>query len=57
LDVGTTKRQPLGSSGGVRCAAGGIEIEPDFADEWQGQHPEATLIQSDMRLLGLRKLL
>ena len=31
--------------------AAGVEIEPDFADEWQAQHPESTLVQSDIRAL------
>ena len=31
--------------------AAGIEIEPDFADEWQAKHPGALLIQSDIRSL------
>ena len=30
---------------------GGIEIEPDFADEWQAKHPAATIVQSDIRSL------
>jgi DNA (cytosine-5)-methyltransferase 1 len=29
----------------------GVEINPDFADEWQAQHPDATLVQSDFRAL------
>ncbi len=29
----------------------GVEIEPDFADEWQARHPEATLVQADLRAL------
>ena len=29
----------------------GVEIEPHFADEWQAQHPDATLVQSDIRAL------
>ncbi len=29
----------------------GIEQEPDFADEWQARHPEALLVQSDVRAL------
>ena len=29
----------------------GVEIEPDFADEWQAQHPEAMLVQFDFRAL------
>jgi DNA (cytosine-5)-methyltransferase 1 len=29
----------------------GVEINPDFADEWQAQHPEATLVQADLRAL------
>ena len=35
---------------------GGVEIEPDFADEWQAQHPEATLVQSDIRSLHTSEL-
>jgi DNA (cytosine-5)-methyltransferase 1 len=31
--------------------AAGIEIEPDFADEWQAKHPGALLTQSDIRSL------
>jgi hypothetical protein len=27
----------------------GVEINPNFADEWQEQHPDATLVQSDIR--------
>jgi DNA (cytosine-5)-methyltransferase 1 len=27
----------------------GIEVEPTFADEWQGANPQALLIQSDIR--------
>jgi DNA (cytosine-5)-methyltransferase 1 len=34
----------------------GVEIEPDFADEWQAQHPEATLVQSDIRALHTSEL-
>ena len=29
----------------------GVEINPDFADEWQTQHPDAMLVQSDIRAL------
>jgi len=29
----------------------GVEINPHFADEWQAQHPEATLVQADIRAL------
>lgn len=29
----------------------GVEIEPDFADEWQGKHADALLVQSDIRSL------
>jgi hypothetical protein len=32
--------------------AAGVEIEPDFADEWQAQHPAATLVQSDTCAIG-----
>ena len=35
---------------------GGIEIEPDFADEWQGRHREATLFQTDIRALHTSEL-
>ena len=34
----------------------GVEFEPDFADEWQAQHPEATLVQSDIRALHSSEL-
>ncbi len=27
----------------------GVEIELDYADEWQVRHPEATLVQADIR--------
>ena len=30
---------------------GGVEIEPDFADEWQGKHTGAVLFQTDIRAL------
>jgi site-specific DNA-cytosine methylase len=36
--------------------AAGVEIELDFADEWQAQHPEATLVQSDIRALHTSEL-
>ena len=29
--------------------AAGVEIEPDYADVWQAAHPEAMLVQSDLR--------
>ena len=35
---------------------GGVEINPDFADEWQAQHPEATLVQADLRALHTTEL-
>ena len=35
---------------------GGIEIEPDFADEWQARHPEAALFQTDIRSLHTSEL-
>ena len=34
----------------------GVEIEPDFADEWQAQHAAATLVQSDIRALHTSEL-
>ena len=34
----------------------GIEIEPDFADEWQARHPDAVLVQSDIRALHTTEL-
>lgn len=27
----------------------GLELEPDYADEWQGKHPDALLVQTDLR--------
>jgi site-specific DNA-cytosine methylase len=35
---------------------GGVEVNPDFADEWQAQHPDATLVQSDIRALHTSEL-
>jgi DNA (cytosine-5)-methyltransferase 1 len=35
---------------------GGVEINPDFADEWQAQHPEAAVIQADIRTLHTTEL-
>ncbi len=29
--------------------AAGLELEPDYADEWQGKHPGALLVQADLR--------
>lgn len=34
----------------------GLEIEPDFADEWQARHREATLVQADIRALHSSEL-
>jgi DNA (cytosine-5)-methyltransferase 1 len=34
----------------------GLEIEPDFADEWQARHPDATLVQADIRALHSSEL-
>ena len=34
----------------------GLEIEPDFADEWQARHSDATLIQADIRALHSSEL-
>ena len=34
----------------------GLEIEPDFADEWQARHPDAALIQADIRALHSSEL-
>lgn len=34
----------------------GVEIEPDFADEWQGKHQEALLIQADIRAVPANEL-
>ena len=34
----------------------GVEIEPDFADEWQARHPDATLVQADIRALHTSEL-
>jgi len=30
----------------------GLELVPEFADAWEKDHPEATLIQSDLRLVS-----
>jgi DNA (cytosine-5)-methyltransferase 1 len=34
----------------------GVEVEPDFADEWQAQHADATLVQADLRALHTSEL-
>jgi len=34
----------------------GLEIEPDFADEWQQNHPDALLVQADIRLVQSSEL-
>ena len=34
----------------------GIEIEPDFADEWQAKHSDAILVQADIRSLHATEL-
>jgi DNA (cytosine-5)-methyltransferase 1 len=34
----------------------GLEIEPDFADEWQARHRDATLVQADIRALHSSEL-
>lgn len=34
----------------------GVEIEPDFADEWQARHPDAALVQCDLRSLHTTEL-
>lgn len=34
----------------------GIEIESNFADEWQAHHPDAALYQADIRLLHTSEL-
>jgi DNA (cytosine-5)-methyltransferase 1 len=44
------------SGNAVFRVVGGVEINPDFADEWQGQHPEATLIQANIRSLHTTEL-
>ena len=31
---------------------GGMEIEPDFADCWEFKHPDALLVQGDIRLVN-----
>lgn len=33
------------------CLVAGIEIEPKYADVWQLAHPDATLVQADVRQL------
>lgn len=34
----------------------GIEIEPDYADEWQAKHLDALLIQADIRSIHVNEL-
>jgi len=34
----------------------GIEIEADYADEWQARHPEGTLVQADIRAVHTTEL-
>lgn len=34
----------------------GVEISPDYADEWQAKHPESLLVQSDIRSLHSSEL-
>jgi hypothetical protein len=47
---GGTMTAALSGNAAFQVVAG-VEINPDFADEWQAQHPEATLVQSDLRAL------
>ena len=47
---GGTLTAALDGNRSFRVVAG-IEIEPDFADEWQARHGEATLMQTDIRAL------
>ena len=35
---------------------GGVEIKPDYADEWQSRHREAALFQTDIRSLHTSEL-
>ena len=35
---------------------GGVELDPNFADEWQARHSDAMLAQLDARLLYLADL-
>ena len=35
---------------------GGVEIEPDYADEWQSHHRDAALFQTDVRSLPTSEL-
>ncbi len=43
---GGTMTAALTGNATFRVVAG-VEINPDSADEWQAQHPEATLVQAD----------
>jgi hypothetical protein len=52
---GGTMTAALTGNAGFQTVAG-VEIEPDFADEWQAQHAEATLVQSDIRALHTSEL-
>jgi DNA (cytosine-5)-methyltransferase 1 len=52
---GGTMTAALTGNAGFQVVAG-VEIEPDFADEWQAQHPQATLVQSDIRALHTSEL-
>lgn len=52
---GGTLTAALTGNGTFQVVAG-VEIEPDFADEWQAQHPEALLVPSDLRALRQAEL-
>ena len=40
----------------VFAVGAGVEIEPDFADEWQARHPDATMVQADIHALHTSEL-
>jgi DNA (cytosine-5)-methyltransferase 1 len=52
---GGTLTAALGANPHFQVVAG-LEIEPDFADEWQARHPDAALIQADIRALHSSEL-
>jgi site-specific DNA-cytosine methylase len=47
---GGTLSAAIASSSDFRLIAG-LEVEPKFADVWEKAHPEATLYQTDLRLV------
>jgi DNA (cytosine-5)-methyltransferase 1 len=52
---GGTMTAALSTSGCFQVAAG-VEIEADYADEWQARHAAAVLVQADIRSLTTTEL-